>query len=575
MSWRSVRRTSVVPGVALVLLALGVDLAARDPQGSPAQSEATAGGRAAATARAVVEGRVVEMNSPRPVPGATVQALGADETAETQTDAQGRYVLRLKPGSYTVAARAPGFVVGYFGQDSAAQTGFGAQVVARGGSTVTGIDVRLQSAGSISGRILDGKGRGLAGVEVELVRGSGLPGLSRPGAVGFALTAEDGSYRMTDVGPGDYYVRAYVGRGGPEAGGGVAYVSTFYPGVPVMAEGQPLRIYAGQELLDIEFALAVVRKFVVSGVLADPTGGPVAGLVVRLHSMGATGIDATTATADGRGRFSFRDIVSGSYFVSVSVPRGKGPPMPGGLWASVTRELVVDDDITDLELRAAALGRVSGRIVRDIGATASLDFSNTGVSFVRPQPGGGSFSIDGFGRGPVSENSLGEFEVAGGPVFVEVKAPSGWMVKAVLVDGGDVSEGPVDFGGGRHELEVILTDRISSVSGVVVDRNGRPLPNYSVVIFPREAHRWHRSTRFVQEARTDNSGQFVFDTAPPGVYLAVAVPALPRGALPILAPEMLEHLRGPGEEIRVGDGQRLSVAIRASPMPPGLTSGVP
>ena len=190
-----------------------------------------------------------------------------------------------------------------------------------------------------------------------------------------------------------------------------------------------------------------------SGTLTDPTGGSVRGLVVHLHSTGVPGIGATIATADEEGRFSFRGVVSGSYFVSVSVPRGKAPPLPGGpcgslqraSWSSTTTSRI-------LNCARRRRGACLGRIERDIGATASFNASATGVGFVRHQAGGGSF--DGFGRKPEPDGLLGEFDVAGGPVFVEVEVPAGWMVKAIRVDGGDASEGPVDFGGGRHELEV-------------------------------------------------------------------------------------------------------------------------
>jgi hypothetical protein len=70
-------------------------------------------------------------------------------------------------------------------------------------------------------------------------------------------------------------------------------------------------------------------------------------------------------------------------------------------------------------------------------------------------------------------------------------------VKAITLDGVEIGDGPVDFGSGRRQVDVVLTDKISGVFGVVVDRNGRPLPNYSVVIFPGDPTRWHESSRFI------------------------------------------------------------------------------
>ena len=78
------------------------------------------------------------------------------------------------------------------------------------------------------------------------MRDGRVPALTGPGAVAFAQTAEDGSYRLDDVAPGDYYVRAYAGQGGPDTGGGAVYAPTFYPGVPLMVEAQPLRITPGR-----------------------------------------------------------------------------------------------------------------------------------------------------------------------------------------------------------------------------------------------------------------------------------------------------------------------------------------
>ena len=57
----------------------------------------------------------------------------------------------------------------YYGRSTAAPMDFGARVTATGGRITSGLDVRLQSAGSISGRITDSKGAGIPGVEVELV----------------------------------------------------------------------------------------------------------------------------------------------------------------------------------------------------------------------------------------------------------------------------------------------------------------------------------------------------------------------------------------------------------------------
>src|SRR5439155_1279648 len=135
-------------------------------------------------------------------------------------------------------------------------------------------------------------------------------------------------------------------------------------------------------------------------------------------------------------------------------------------------------------------------------------------------------------------------------------------------DGGEIDDEPIDFGAGRRHVEVVLTDHVSAVSGVVVDRDGRALPNHSVVVFPANPARWHASSRFILAAQSNNLGQFRIEAVPPGEYLAVAVAGLPMNAW--TNRDVLSRLQADAERLRVAEGQRLTIAIRASPMPDGL-----
>jgi hypothetical protein len=142
------------------------------------------------------------------------------------------------------------------------------------------------------------------------------------------------------------------------------------------------------------------------------------------------------------------------------------------------------------------------------------------------------------------------------------------MVKSIHLDGGEIDDEPIDFGAGRRHVEVVLTDQVSAVSGVVVDRDGRALPNHVVVVFPANPARWHPSSRSILAAQSNNVGQFRIETVPPGDYLAVAVAGLPMNAW--TNRDVLNRLQASAERLRVHKGQRLTIAIRASPTPDGL-----
>ena len=554
--------TAVSAPLALVaLLVLGAQWAATAAAVQQSPVAPTAGPRIPAN-EGFIQGRIVEANSSRPVPGASIQLVGPEGTAAATSDDQGRYEVRgLKPGLYTLSVRATGFVTGHYGQSSSGPMDFGASVVVQGGRIVSGIDVRLAAAGSISGRITGDQGTGVAGVEVELVRQLPFAEEPRTGAVAFAQTVGDGSYQLRDVTPGDYYVRAYTTRDAEPAGrtSKLVYAPTFYPGVPVLGEAQPLRIYAGQDLLDVDFALGTSTTHRISGTVMDPSGESIAGLEVVMHPMSASGGpgEQVRTGIDAEGRFEIRDVRPGQYMLNVLDRRLTSR------WVGAMGIFTVDGDLTGLELRASLGARVEGRVVRDVAATATLDLSSMRVQLEK-RIDSQLWGFVGAGFSKLGDDGTFSLESAGGPVLFKINdVPSGWMVKAIMLDGIDVGDGPVDFGSGRRHVEVILTDRVSGVFGVVVDRSGRPLPNYSVVIFPGDPTRWHDSSRFILSARSNSAGQFRIDRVPPGEYRAVAVAALPVNAWQ--NPKVLERLLTGAEQIRIGEGQQLTISIRASP----------
>ena len=119
--------------------------------------------------------------------------------------------------------------------------------------------------------------------------------------------------------------------------------------------------------------------------------------------------------------------------------------------------------------------------------------------------------------------------------------------------------------GGTRQLQVVLTEQISSVSGLVVDRNGRTLPGYSVVVFADDERRWTPNSRFVMAAQSSQAGQFRLKDVPPGDYLAVAVPNLPFRAW--TNTDVLLRLQSIATKLKVNDGEQKTISIRASPAP--------
>src|SRR5207237_10368169 len=86
-----------------------------------------------------------------------------------------------------------------------------------------------------------------------------------------------------------------------------------------------------QTLMDVEFHLAMVRSFQLAGVVVSGEGEPVAGAVLSLEVLG---MSASTggARTDLNGRFQIGNLPSGTYYVSVSLPRPRtAPSRPPGI----------------------------------------------------------------------------------------------------------------------------------------------------------------------------------------------------------------------------------------------------
>jgi protocatechuate 3,4-dioxygenase beta subunit len=558
---------ALAPIVMMAVLVAGAQAAGRAAMADPGQTRTPSVGRLVPPGEAVLEGQVLDAASARPIAGAMVQAIGDSGSAQTRSGDDGRFEFRgLKPGAYTLSVKARGFVETYYGKRSQTIMDFGTQVTAPGGRVTSGLDFRLQAAGGISGRIIGPRGTGLAGVEVELVREL-EPGRVVPAGGGFAQTLEDGTYRITEVSPGDYIVRAYTEHGRAATGPGTVYAPTFYPGVTDAGAAQRLRLYAGQELLDVDFELATSRLFVVRGRLIDPAGG-VGGLGVILHPMAASGLPGgeVRVTVDATGAYEIRGVAPGRYMLNVMDPRRTMR------WMSAMKMLTVDGDVLDLELRAQLGATIEGRVIRDAGITQTLDVSGVHVGFTRLIDGPtGGFTGNAF---PAAADGTFSLEAPGGFARFDVKRlPPGWMVKSISLDGAEIDDVPMDFGTGRRHIDVVLTDRLTAVSGIVVDRNGQTLPNYSVVLFPPDASRWQGESRFVRASRSDNSGRFRIEGVPPGSYLAVAVAGLPMESW--RNPEVLQRLRSSAETIRLLEGQQLTISIRAVPTPGDVAGRTP
>jgi hypothetical protein len=513
------------------------------------------------TDEAVVQGRITDARTGRPVAEATVTLHGADQASSAPTDEQGRYEILAVPGEYRLSARAPGYVPSQYDQRDV--LGPGSAFDAPGGRTTTGIDIRLQPAGAIEGTIFDERGEGLAGVEVELAVDRYSPAGVIPVSVAFAQSDQQGTYSFINVLPGSYYVRAYTTSARPGRDPDRFYRATLYPGVSQTELAHRVTLGAGESALGINVSLLASPTRRIAGHVSDATGPAVIKGRVRAMGFGLTSTHATyVAEIDALGRFEMRGLSPGPYLLSVI----DSTPGASNRWASANREISVEEDVINLELRAEPEVHLEGRILRDPGATRPLDATAVRLEFKRRLGRGGFFSGP-----PFSVGSDGTFsaDIPGGQTVIRTEAPAAWTVKEIRVDGVDVTDQHVEFGeGGRREIEIIVTDRITHVRGRAVQKRGRPASNVSVVVFAEDSTRWGEPRRRVRETRSGKDGQFEFMALPPDDYVIAAVDGLPTNAW--LDPDVLDLLKPLGARFRLGEAEQRAVSLTVSPAPAGL-----
>lgn len=142
--------------------------------------------------------------------------------------------------------------------------------------------------------------------------------------------------------------------------------------------------------------------------------------------------------------------------------------------------------------------------------------------------------------------------------------PTEWTLKAVNVDGTDVVDTGLEVKTGQEvsDIEVVVTNRVTEVSGVVQDAKGTAVPDFAVVVFPTDSQRWGFQSRYVRVARPDQTGRFQIKGLPPGSYVAAALEYLEPGEE--TNPEFLERLKSLGTSLRLDEAEKKALTLKRS-----------
>ena len=419
--------------------------------------------------------------------------------------------------------------------------------------------------------------------------------------VGTDRTDDRGQYRVFGLEPGDYVVSASVprprlnlaggrigafGPGGgrpfdPDAGvlraglgngtedsGPVGYAPSYYPGVTSLSEASRVTAGLSAEVGGVDFAVRLVPTATVRGVVYEADGALATSTqVMLLPDEGVPARDSIlVARVQSGGTFEIRAVPPGRYTLRAATRGGRRGQRGGfgGRPMFASQRLDIDGyDVDGLALALAPGATLSGSVVFETTQGPPSGTAGLRVTADTLQ----NIPLSGNSEGRIDEDGTFEMRnVSGGPKLIRARGvPNGWMLKAVYLDGQDVIDTPLEFSGVARAdgFHLVLTDQVSRIGGIIQDRGGAPLTDYTVVAFPLDDSLWQPRSRYIKAARPDQNARYEIEGLPSGNYLLAAVDAVQEGEW--FDPRFLHRLRSEGIRMSLNDGESkdLNLALDA------------
>lgn len=483
------------------------------------------GARGAGTA--IVRGRVIAAATNEPLHRVRVTLVGsaASTPPSAYTDTRGEFEITGVPaGTYRVSASRAGYLTVQYGQRRPREAGRTLEV--RDGDVVERLDIALHRGGVLAGWIADDLGDPYPFVRVDAVEYMYLRGRRVPAPVAWTTTDDRGEFRLGGLAPGTYVLRASSVETWSSDDGATAhaYARTYFPGVAALDQAQRVSFSAGETLASLNFRLIAGRAARIRGVMRDANGEPMALQAISLDraTRGANGglfalsRGATPARTDANGSFAFDGLAPGEYVVY------SGSDAEGARVSVVVEE----GDARSVVLTPRKPSAIAGAIVTDEGTAPPFPPTRLRVTPVDADPRATRPSFTGPRATTVGRDWTFRVEALDGAYLFRVDGlPDGWMLKAVRIEGGDVTDAPLNVpagGADRTGLQIVLSRHGGRVDGRAVDRRDAPAADSTVVIFAADPAKWTLASRFVKTARPDGDGRFSIAGLPPGAYRAIA-----------------------------------------------------
>ena len=297
----------------------------------------------------------------------------------------------------------------------------------------------------------------------------------------------------------------------------IACLLLAWGGLPVRGSVQP-----GQDQIAPE---PVRRASTVSGRVVEADGRPPRNVTVWIGGESDGGFSAETCQVEPDGRFVSGELSPGTYVLDASSLTGASDMAvaTSGFAVVTVKEADVSGVVLTLHPSTTIQGRIRFESERDVDALHPHVTVRAVLAVERMRENHSTVADSG-------EDGTFTLAPAHGPRLIRAEAergssPSPWWLKAVLLDGVDVTNVPIDFSTKPSaRLEVVFSDRPTAVVGIVHDEAGLPVEGARVLIFSSDTSMWAAWSTAVQTGTSDENGRFWFvDAMPAGDYRAIAL----------------------------------------------------
>jgi hypothetical protein len=505
--------------------------------------------------------------------------------ATTRTDTSGHFTFEgLPAGKYDLRAAKGTEGTAVYGAKSLRELG---DVITLADGEVRGnLVLSLLHPAAISGHVYDSDGDPVVGVTVNLLRQGrnlGVPVLVnyRGGA-----TDDRGEYRISQIDPGTYRLRAAPPRFGNFAGAATSQrmlVEAYYNNAHEEKDAAAVRVRSGENLTGIDFHLvsepAVSVQGQIFGVPSDAPSpvtqaaeaGPAGGVEVRI-SLVDPGNARWTLGAVGPGPdygFQLSNLFAGRYLIEAihhSAGKAYGASQVfefhgGSNDVSLTLSPALDIQGT---LRVEGEGppansrsAVGGGVIGAAGIRSVPRGRGNGWQIQLTRPGSQSnlaAEVGADGRFTFREVLPGEWQLAVTPV------PPGFLKSAQFGDK-DVRFTRFEVGpDSEASLNIVVSMHTATVEGEVDSGTGEA-KRAGIVLAP--VGPYHNLARFYYGGPADDTGKFKLNGVAPGKYQIFAIEKLAAAAF--RTPEAADQLEQFGEVIDVAEGATVEARPKLIP----------